>query len=54
MLEGDPLFRKSGSEGDPRLKKSAPIELVVNPTIRSATAAGIDLTLTSLQRAYES
>jgi hypothetical protein len=36
------LFRKSVSEGDPLLKKSAPFEPIVNPTIRSATAAGID------------
>jgi hypothetical protein len=39
-------------EGDPLLKKSAPIELIVNPTIRSATAPGTDLTsppITSLQ-----
>jgi len=28
------------SEVDPLLKKRAPIELIVNPTIRSATAAG--------------
>jgi hypothetical protein len=43
-LEGDPFSKKSASEGDPLLKKSAPVELIVNPTIRSATAAGIDLT----------
>jgi hypothetical protein len=54
-LEGDPLLKRGASEedsllkmsvsgGDPLLKKSAPIELIVNPTIRSATAAGIDLT----------
>jgi hypothetical protein len=50
MLEGDPLFRKSASEGDPLLKKSAAIELIVSPTMRSATAAGIDRTFTSYKR----
>jgi hypothetical protein len=45
-LEGDPFFKKSVLEGDPLLKKSAPIELIVNPTIRSATAPGTDLTFT--------
>jgi hypothetical protein len=47
-LEGDQLFKKSALEGDPLFKKSAPIELIVNPTIRSATAAGIDLTFTPI------
>jgi len=48
------LLKKSVSEGDPLLKKSAPIELIVNPTIRSATAAGIDLTFTPYKRLYRS
>ena len=30
----------------PLFKKSAPSELIVNPTIRSAVAAGIDLNFT--------
>jgi hypothetical protein len=51
-LEGDPFSKKSASEGDPLLKKSAPVELIVNPTIRSATAAGIDLTFTPYKRVY--
>jgi hypothetical protein len=50
ISEGDPLFKKSGSEGDPLLKKSAAIELIVSPTMRSATAAGIDRTFTSYKR----
>jgi hypothetical protein len=51
-LEGDPLFKKTASEGGPfseggpLFKKSAPSELIVNPTIRSAVAAGIDLNFT--------
>jgi hypothetical protein len=51
-LEGDSPVKKSVSEADPLFKKSAPIELIVNPTIRSATAAGIDLTFTPLQNAF--
>jgi hypothetical protein len=54
VLEGDSLVKKSVSEGDPLFKKSAPIELIVNPTIRSATAAGIDLTFTPYKRVYGS
>ena len=41
------------SEVDPLLKKRAPIELIVNPTIRSATPAGIDLTFTPYKRFTE-
>jgi hypothetical protein len=33
-------------EGDSLFKESAAIELIVNPTISSATAVGIDLTFT--------
>jgi hypothetical protein len=53
-MEGDPLLKSGASEEDSLLKKSAPIELIVNPTISSATAAGIDLTFTPYKRLYRS
>jgi hypothetical protein len=52
--EEDPLLKKSVSEGDSFLKKRAPIELIVSPTIRSATTAGVDLTFTTYKRVYGS
>jgi hypothetical protein len=51
-LEGGSLLKRRVSEVDPLLKKRAPIELIVNPTIRNATAAGIDLTFTLYKRFY--
>jgi hypothetical protein len=51
-FEGSSLLKVRVSEVDPLLKKRAPIELIVNPTIRSVTAAGIDLTCTPYKRFY--
>jgi len=48
--EEGPFLKTSVSEGESFLKKSAPIELIVSPTIRSPTAAGIDLTFTPYKR----
>src|SRR5262249_22228387 len=45
-LEGGSLLKMRVSDVDPLLKKRAPVALIVNPTIRSATLAGIDLTFT--------
>jgi hypothetical protein len=49
-LVGDPLFKKSALEGGSLFKKSAAIELIVKPSIRSAMAAEIDLTFTPYVR----
>jgi hypothetical protein len=52
-LEGSSLSKMRVSEVDPLLKKRAPIELIVNPTISSATVEGIDLTFTPNKRFTE-
>jgi hypothetical protein len=52
-LEGSSLSKMRVSEVDPLLKKRAPIELIVNTTIRSATPEGIDLTFTPKKRFTE-